>query len=316
MLQAAGIGLGAPNSCFGRSECSPNRLEEVAGATSPMLTSVIAKATWGMSVKGMVGAMSLSDSNPRPDSNECKLKVSGFGACMISGYPHKGDGFFKLACDQIESSAGVSIIRNEQSCGGFPAPRAAKFLQKRVLDKRPDFVVIQLGSLDALCSVRHSIGGGSLGDASATKKSNKSATVQDAPATFRSRPRWFLATIIGFAFSLAPVTPLSLYLLTMEDVIDRCLAAGATPIVLTPFVYGSYYSMRSGIKYAEALKVLIARKMGVSVIDAISLLRAYPKREVLLHDGFHLSAKAHSLIAAEITREICTHLSASAPPAS
>jgi lysophospholipase L1-like esterase len=98
--------------------------------------------------------------------------------------------------------------------------------------------------------------------------------------------------------------------------IDSCVMAGVTPIVLTPFVYGSRYSMRSGVRYADALRELIANKRGAILVDCVELLRAYPKRAILQHDGFHLSQNGHAIVGLAIAERITSHLErfSNAPP--
>jgi lysophospholipase L1-like esterase len=94
----------------------------------------------------------------------------------------------------------------------------------------------------------------------------------------------------------------------MERMIDSCIAADVTPIVLTPFVYGSRYSARNGVTYANALRELIAEKPGAVLVDCIEVLRAYPKRAVLQHDGFHLSQNGHAAVGLAIAQRITSHL--------
>src|SRR5262249_52874982 len=98
------------------------------------------------------------------------------------------------------------------------------------------------------------------------------------------------------------------YLLVMERMIDSCVAADVTPIVLTPFVYGSRYSMRNGVAYANALRELLTNKPGAVLVDCIGVLGAHPKRAVLQHDGFHLSQNGHAAVGLAIARRITSHL--------
>jgi hypothetical protein len=79
---------------------------------------------------------------------------------------------------------------------------------------------------------------------------------------------------------LEPITPLSAYIPVMERMIDSCIVANVTPIVLTPFVYGSRYAMRNGVTYANALRELITRKPEAVLVDCIETLEEYSKRVV------------------------------------
>ena len=92
----------------------------------------------------------MSDNGP----NHAPLRVAGFGACMISGYPHKSGGFFNIACTHIAEGLACPVESEIFSFGGFPATRAEKYLEPRVIGYAPNYVIIQFGSLDALCPVR------------------------------------------------------------------------------------------------------------------------------------------------------------------
>jgi hypothetical protein len=252
------------------------------------------------------------------DKNRAPLTVAGFGACMMSGYPHKNGGFFDIACSHVAERLACPVESKIFSFGGFPAPRAEKYLEPKVIGCAPNYVVIQFGSLDALCPVRPS--SLSVRDGSDTHSRSRprlgesdSRNPQRRPATPWSWLRWELAALLGYLRGLEPITPLSAYLPVMERMIDFCIAANVTPVVLTPFVYGSRYSMRNGVTYANALRELIANKPGAILVDCIEVLRPYPKRTVLHHDGLHLSQNAHAAVGLAIAQHIISHLQRSQP---
>jgi hypothetical protein len=234
-----------------------------------------------------------------PDSspNHAPLRVAGFGACMMNGYPHKNGGFFNIACTRVAEDLACSVESKIFSFGGFPVPRVEKYLEPKIIGYAPNFVIIQFASLDALCPVRRARLG---------KTDSRNAQVK--PANPWSWLRWELASLLGYLRRLEPTTPLPVYLPIMERMIDSCIAAEVTPIVLTPFVYGSRYSMRSGVIYANALRELIANKPGAILVDCIEALRAYPKDTVLQHDGFHLSQNGHAAVGLAIAQQITSHL--------
>jgi hypothetical protein len=78
--------------------------------------------------------------------------------------------------------------------------------------------------------------------------------------------------------------------------------------VLTPFVYGSLYSMRSGVRYTNALRTLVAQKTGAILVNAMAALRLKSRREILQHDGLHLSKVGHVLVASIIANAVCKSL--------
>jgi hypothetical protein len=82
----------------------------------------------------------------------------------------------------------------------------------------------------------------------------------------------------------------------MERIVEDCRSAGITPVILSPFVYGSRYSTSNAITYANALRQLQSRAPGMIFVDCISLLSAFPRYKILLHDGFHLSPLGQNLV--------------------
>ena len=233
--------------------------------------------------------------------NRPTIRISGIGACMISGYPHQnGSSFYDLACDHIAVRCDVDVLRSAHSFGGFPAPRAAKYLTRKVLPEKPDYVVIQLASLDALCPVRQVLH-------SSTNISSSTASpvaVQMRPTSWKSRTRWLVASAIGIVLRLQPTTPLPQLLQAMDTMIGQCLEAGATPVIVGPFVYGSLHSMRSAIRYTKALRTLVAGRRGAIFVDATPALRRFRKTQTLQADGFHLSRLGHAVVAQQVASAV------------
>jgi hypothetical protein len=102
------------------------------------------------------------------------LRIAGFGACMITGYPHEGAGLFEVACGVVEESLSRPVQSTIASLGGFPAPRAEKYLKKKLFDFDPQYIVIQLGATDAQCPIR-------AGSRPADHCSNLSANINPNP---------------------------------------------------------------------------------------------------------------------------------------
>jgi GDSL-like lipase/acylhydrolase family protein len=222
-----------------------------------------------------------------------ELRIAGFGACMIGGYPHKAGGMFEVACALIERRLSCSVRSKIVSLGGFPAPRAEKYLKRKVLDFNPDYVVIQFGSTDARCSIRDR----------STDNPILDNSYPSRPASMLSRARWELASLLGYLWKPASNTPLVTYIAAIEGMARDCIDSGATPVVLAPFVYGSRYSTRSAVVYSRALRDL-SEMHDLVFVDCMVALRSQPKSIVLEHDGFHLSLVGHSLVAKAIALSI------------
>jgi lysophospholipase L1-like esterase len=228
------------------------------------------------------------------------VRILGFGACMISGFPHESGGFFEVGCRLVERELNRRVEAKVVSLHNFPAPRAVKHLSAKLSKHRPSYVVIQFGATDANCAVRRS---------NRRTASTNSATERSIPSN-RYRPpnaavrlRWEVASVAAFVRRPAPITSEGAFIEALKHMADDCLSASAIPIVLTPFVFGSRYSTKNAIRYAHSMAEL-AKDGQIVVIDCVQLLGTYPKKSTLLNDGFHLSQLAHGLIGEALAKAI------------
>lgn len=252
--------------------------------------------TWSPSTKANLDSSDISN-----------LRIAGFGACMITGYPHKGAGLFEVACELVEKRFARPVQSTVVSLGGFPAPRAEKYLKKKLFDFNPEYIVIQLGATDAQCPIRS----GSRPASELTAKGNSkpdaapmSSSYHGQSATAMSSLRWLLASVIGHLRKVEPITPLSSYIAAIERMVDDCRSAGIKPVVVSPFVYGSRYTMRKAIPYVNALQELVSKTPDLILVDGVRLLADFPKRMILQHDGFHLSQVGHHLVGEAVGQAI------------
>jgi lysophospholipase L1-like esterase len=245
-----------------------------------------------------------------PTSDISSVRIAGFGACMITGYPHKGAGLFEVACGVVEKRLSRSVQSTIVSLGGFPAPRAEKYLKKKVFGFNPQYIVIQFGATDAQCPIRArsrpTDRGAELSSDGNSKPSAalKTTSYHGQPATALSPLRWQIASLIGHLRKIEPITSLSSYTAAIERMVDDCRSAGITPVVLSPFVYGSRYTMGKAIPYVDALHELHSRAQGMIFVDCANLLANFPKPMILQHDGFHLSRAGHNLVGEAIGQAI------------
>jgi hypothetical protein len=240
-------------------------------------------------------------------------RLKGFGACMISGYPHECEGMFEIACELIEKELACAVTSFVVSLGGFPAPRAQKYLANKVLDCNPDYVVFQFGTTDAQRPIRKYRPALSIGEDHPRRpgmdhsRRRPPITYHRKPATALSRIRWELISLLGFLKRSEPITPLPRYIAAVEQMMLQCRGAGAVPVVLSPFVYGSRYTMRNAISYAGALCDLRVTMPDVILVDCIDLLTKVSKSRILMHDGVHLSGYGQEMIGYAIARSIMGH---------
>ena len=230
---------------------------------------------------------------------------------MITGYPHEDAGMFEVACGLVERRLSRPVQSTIVSLGGFPAPRAEKYLKKKLFEFNPQYIVLQFGATDAQCPIRGE--GSSPTDHRSTSGTNsnsspgtaeRAASYHGRPATALSPLRWQLASVIGLLRMIEPITPLSSYIAAIERMVNDCRLAGIKPVVLSPFVYGSRYTMRGAISYVDALKELHSRAEDMVFVDCMRVLADFSKSRILQHDGFHLSRVGQNLVGKAIANSI------------
>jgi len=235
-----------------------------------------------------------SSTNIHP-SNFSSLKIAGFGACMITGYPHEGGGLFEVACTSVEKSLSRSVEWKLFGFGGFPAPRAEKYFKSRVSTFNPNYVVIQFGSTDATRPIR------------ARHRSSTAPIPSERPPvrppTAFTIARWHIQSLVGFLWKTDPVTSLASYVTAIEHMVNESILAGITPVVLSPFIFGSRHSLKNAADYTKALHDLTLRHR-IIFIDCIQQLSKHSKSKILLKDGVHLSRLGHHLIGEAIGQAI------------
>ena len=239
-------------------------------------------------------------------SNSSPLKIAGFGACMLSGYPYEGGGMFEVACGLVEKNSSLPVQTSTFNLGGFPAPRAEKYLKEKVLGFSPNYVVIQFGSTDAVCPIRPK-------RPSADHASPSQATaIVSFPSMF-TIVRWQIQSLVAHVWEPEPVTSLQSYVAAIKGMVNECIAAHATPIVLSPFVFGSRYSTRNATNYTDALRHLFLKMNQVVFIDCVQLLSSFPRAKVLLRDGMHLSRVGQGLVGEAIGQAIIADITVKTP---
>jgi lysophospholipase L1-like esterase len=232
-----------------------------------------------------------------------ELKIVGFGACMISGYPHKAGGLFEIACARVEKRLVRPVTRKLVSLDAFNAPRAEKHLPRTMRGFSPDYVVIQFGSSDAHCPVpRLRPKSASRGLVSSTRELELAYHSQ--PSGLISSLRWEIVSLIGYLLKIDPETALPEYVAAIERMATLCIAQRAAPVVLSPFVFGSRFSTRSAIAFTKELRNRLTQLHGVILVDCISALGAFAKTSVLQRDGFHLSQLGHRVVGEAIAAAI------------
>jgi lysophospholipase L1-like esterase len=228
------------------------------------------------------------------------LRITGFGACMIAGYPLSAEtGFLDKAVQYLRDAQELEVELEIVTMGGFPVDRAQNHFAKRVLVTRPEVVVLQFGSIDASAPLHRGFGVRHL-----LKKRVQLNQIFNRELKVRERDRlqpptpldvikWQLRNLGGEILCVPSITPLNRYLPAILRMVKECRAAGAVVVVLSPFVMGGGRSNRFARRYTRALEHHLPKDPGVYFLDAHRVLSRGRRADVLLRDGFHLSAPGH-----------------------
>ena len=218
------------------------------------------------------------------------LSITGFGACMIAGYPLQAEeGFLHRAVEQLRDEGRRQVALESISMGGFPAQRACHHFAKRCLARRPDVVVLQFGSTDASAPLRNAFFlRGSLHNGSHSR-----GKVSDQPPSMKDLVKWRLRSLASDLLLVPSLSPLEDYLAAIQTMVAEGCAAGCDVVVVSPFVMGGGRSNRGARRYTRAQELRLRKFPRAHFLDAHDLLSRWPRRRMLLCDGFHLSPEAH-----------------------
>ncbi len=208
---------------------------------------------------------------------------------MIGGFPHRfEDSFFHQATERLRKITDHKLTTSQFTFGGFPITRVPKHFQPRCLEARPDIVVLQFATSDLIVPIR--------------KQSNHLGTVPAQrnvlanPARLRHWLKWRCRGLLADVLRLPPVTPLEVYLQTMEQLTRTLLDHQIVPVVLSPFVFGGQRSDRFARDCTRRLGHRVSSLPNAVYIDAYTALDQHPRRQMLLSDGTHLSLAGHCVI--------------------
>ena len=213
---------------------------------------------------------------------------------MIDGFPHQPtDSFFHLAVTRLRQETKHPITTSMFTLGGFPITRVVRHLESKCVAFHPDIVVLQFGATDLVVPLR--------------RKKNRDGTTAAAfhgrsvaPATLISRIRWQIQGLLGDVLTLEPVTPVEIYLETMAGLVRMLLENNITPVVVSPFVFGSRRSDRNAHYCAGRLKELLITLPKAHFVDAYAGLNRHPRHQMLLADGGHLSLLGQKVVGEEL----------------
>jgi lysophospholipase L1-like esterase len=234
-------------------------------------------------------------------------RVDGFGACMISGYPHlPEESFFSCFRELLEADLKAPVPHSTLSLGGFPISRVAKQLKKAIIG-HPDFLLVQFGSTDITVSLKYSLLSrlGNQFHFSVKRPDSRSRSKSKSKAPTHMEP--FRSSLARQSFELLKsgicrilsVEPIhggaSVYRESMEEICSGAYSGGAVPILLAPFPHGDRVSDSWARRYRDILEE-IARIHHCIFVDTYRGLCDIPKEDLLLEDKLHLSLFGHRLV--------------------
>lgn len=240
------------------------------------------------------------------------LTITGFGACMIAGFPLSLEtGFLHQAVQHLHRSGEFEVDFDIVAMGGFPVPRARTHLAKKVLANHPDIIVLQFGATDASAPLRNNF----ITRRRLHKTPHASETVSPLPPTPADLLKWRLRSLASDILRVPSLTPIEDYLQIMLEMAHECRLSGSRVVVVSPFVMGGWRSDRFADQYRRALAEPLARIPDIYYLDAYALLSRAPRPAMLLRDGFHLSARAHEMLGAELAKTLAQAARQRAPAA-
>lgn len=227
--------------------------------------------------------------------------IVGFGACMSSGYPiGESASFLRLF---VDSSLARPVTLRTVSLGGFTAPRAARFLRKRVIALQPDVLVLQFGTLDSSPPLRewYNSTARKLRPSRPPTPALEPQRSQDGTwlpyrSTARTAAKTTAKALLSLCLGLGPRVPRGAFVGTIAQMCRESRAAGAYVIVLSPFATTNWLQRFYAKQFAAATMVA-TEDLGCLFVDCLSTLSAADPSVTLLSDGYHLSAQGHRLVA-------------------
>ncbi len=229
------------------------------------------------------------------------MRVFGFGACMIAGYPLAQEaGFLAQFARRLAQEPGGPVTTETLSLPGFSAPRAAPYAASRVATKQPDIVVLQFGSTDSACPPVHPF------EPLRFKGKGKAKSLPPAhdpslrPPRAADRLRWRIASLLGWLWRRRPATEPEVYAQAMVRMLDALEVPGRLIVVLTPFPFALGRSHHWATRLADALRAAVAGREDVLLVDVLALFDGKRLADFVLADGYHLNERGHALLGEHI----------------
>lgn len=232
------------------------------------------------------------------------MRIVGFGTCMIGGFPYNSNkSFFTQLINQLKLSDYNVEFSKVISLGGFPIDRAKKHLNKKVISLNPDWVIIQFGTTDVSIDVKKSLSKiFNIDTTSTISDSSRAAELINQPLQhnfFIYFLKYFFKNLLIKFFKIKPITPMDIYISSIEDIIDTLNKNNINVIILAPFIQLDNFANIRINQYIEKVNEL-KEKYNFHFLNCNTELKKYKKMDIFLCDGFHLTAKGHLIVANQL----------------
>jgi len=238
------------------------------------------------------------------DANNLKtIKIAGFGACMMGGYPFSSDASFYHHAIYALSRDLPSLKIEERNCtiNGCSLIQSFTYLEDVFYSNKPDILIVQFGGVDASISIRTKLSFGLFRKRGTSKLFNLLKLEQRLGGWHILK--WKILGIISTLLCLKPFTPIELYLETFLKVVNECKSRGIAVIAVTPFRMGNSRSDHFAKLFSEAIEKA-SQEQSFHCLNSWKTLSTSPIEKILLIDGFHLTLYAHEILGKALNQKV------------
>ena len=229
------------------------------------------------------------------------MKIVGFGACMLRGYPlGEKYSFFSLLTDQMEKSSRVPIEKSIVPLDGVPLIRAIKYFESKILSLNPDVLILQFGNQDVSVQLgkylRNKFKPVSVLEDVVSKNFKSQLDIKPYEVKLSISIMLFLKYAIGRAFNIGPTNgALEESANAVVKISKICNENRIKLVVLSSFPSNDFLHNLYGRYYAFMLNSL-STKHNYVFVDLHEILKRYDNSHILLSDGCHLSILGHKIV--------------------
>lgn len=242
-----------------------------------------------------------------------KLKIFGFGSCLITGFPFVwNDGFFGICSNELLKDFELNL--GMYAMHGSTADKGCQNIKDVAGMIDGSVVILQFGNTDVSIPlrnrIRHMFG----------LRRYQSRDMKNCPVTIENSysflehvnvvapnmwtvMQWCIEGVIRACFCMKPRISSYGYANKLRLLIREVSALGGIPFVVGPTVIGDFFTDKYSAMYNELAK-RVSYGCGAIYVDSRHATRNVRNADVLLADGQHLSSVGHQLVGKSISQAI------------